>query len=96
MLALALLSVAGLDARGWIATASVWTEPGAALAPVSKAFAGIERRRVACPHLALLVVLSAGAYALGEAAKQFAIAFTLVFAIAWELVPSAAGRDSPQ
>jgi len=84
VLALALLSVAGLDALGWIATASVWIDPGAALAPVSKAFAGLSGgASLVLTYLALLVVLSAGAYALGEDAKQFAIAFTVVFAIAY-------------
>jgi uncharacterized membrane protein YadS len=84
VLALALMSVAGLDALGWIATASVWTDPGAALAPVSKAFVGLSGgASLVLTYLALLVVLSAGAYALGEDARQFAIAFTLVFAIAY-------------
>ena len=46
---------------------------------------GLERRRVArsLTYLALLVVLSAGAAALGEDVKQFALAFTAVFAIAY-------------
>jgi uncharacterized membrane protein YadS len=84
VLALALLSVVGLDALGWVATASVWTDPGAALAPVSKAFVGLSGgASLVLTYLALLVVLSAGAYALGEDARQFAIAFTLVFAIAY-------------
>jgi uncharacterized membrane protein YadS len=84
VLALALLSVAGLDALGWVATASVWTDPGAALAPVSKAFIGLSGgASLLLTYLALLVVLSAGAYALGEDVKQFAIAFTAVFAIAY-------------
>jgi hypothetical protein len=39
--ALALLSLAGVDALGWIAATSVWNDPTAALAPVSKAFAGL-------------------------------------------------------
>lgn len=34
-------------------------------------------------YLALLVVLSAGAYALGEDVRRFVIAFTVVFAIAY-------------
>jgi uncharacterized membrane protein YadS len=84
VLALAVLSVAGLDALGWVATAAVWTDPSAALAPVSKAFVGLSGgASLVLTYLALLVVLSAGAYALGEDAKQFAIAFTFVFAIAY-------------
>ena len=49
--ALALLSLAGLDALGWLATTSVWTDPGAALAPASKAYAGLSGGRFALPHL---------------------------------------------
>ena len=82
--ALALLSLAGVDALGWIAATSVWAEPTAALAPVSKAFAGLSGgASLLITYLALLVVLSAGAYALGEDVRRFAIAFTVVFAIAY-------------
>ena len=38
---LALLSLAGADALGWLVTTSVWTDPSTALAPVSKAYAGL-------------------------------------------------------
>jgi uncharacterized membrane protein YadS len=82
--ALALLSLAGVDALGWIAATSVWTDPTAALAPVSKAFAGLSGgASLLITYLALLVVLSAGAYALGEDVRRFAIAFTVVFTIAY-------------
>src|SRR5271170_748565 len=82
--ALALLSFAGIDALGWIASTSVWTDPGSALAPVSKAFAGLSGgASLLLTYLALLVVLSAGAYALGEDVRRFATAFTVVFAIAY-------------
>ena len=39
--ALALLSLIGLDALGWVATTSVWTDPSAALAPASKTYSGL-------------------------------------------------------
>jgi uncharacterized membrane protein YadS len=81
---LALLSLAGLDALGWIVSTSVWTDPGLALAPVSKAFAGLSGgASLLLTYLAMLAVLSAGAYALGEDVRRFAIAFTVVFAIAY-------------
>jgi hypothetical protein len=41
VLALALLSLAGWDALGWVATTSVSTDPGSALAPASKSYAGL-------------------------------------------------------
>jgi uncharacterized membrane protein YadS len=82
--ALALVSLLGVDALGWIATTSVWTDPSAALAPVSKAYTGLSGgASLALTYVALLVVLSAGAAALGENVKRFALAFTAVFAIAY-------------
>jgi len=41
VLALTLLSLAGWDTLGWVATTSVWTDPGSALAPASKSYAGL-------------------------------------------------------
>ena len=82
--ALGLLSVAGIDALGWAATTSVWTDPTTALAPVSKAHAGLGGgASLVLAYLALMIVLSAGAAALGEDVKRFALAFTLVFVIAY-------------
>ncbi len=82
--ALGLLSTVGLDALGWVATTSVWTDPTIALAPVSKAYAGLGGGvSLLLTYLALLIVLSAGAAALGEDVKRFALAFTLVFVIAY-------------
>jgi uncharacterized membrane protein YadS len=82
--ALALLSLAGLDALGWLATTTVWTDPGAALGAASKAYTGLSGAgALLLTWLALLGVLSAGAYALGEDVRRFALAFTAVFAIAY-------------
>ena len=38
---LALGSLAGADALGWLVTTSVWTDPSTALAPVSKTYASL-------------------------------------------------------
>src|SRR5208282_3297927 len=82
--ALALLSIAGFDALGWLATTSVWIDPRAALAPASKAYAGLSGAgALVLTFLALLALLSAGVFALGEDVKRFALAFTAVFAIAY-------------
>jgi uncharacterized membrane protein YadS len=82
--ALGLLSVVGIDALGWVATTSVWADPTAALAPVSKAYASLSGgASLVLTYLALLVVLAAGAAALGEDVRRFALAFTLVFVIAY-------------
>jgi uncharacterized membrane protein YadS len=82
--ALALLSLTGLDALGWVATTSVWTDATAALAPVSKAYAGLSGGiSLLLTYFALLAVLAAGAALLGEDIKRFALAFTAVFAAAY-------------
>ena len=39
--ALALASLAGSDLLGWAVTTSIWTDPGKALGPVSKAYASL-------------------------------------------------------
>ena len=82
--ALALLSYAGVDALGWVATTSVWTDPGAALAPASRAYAALGGAgALLLTYLALLLALSLGALSLGEDVRRFALAFTAVFSIAY-------------
>jgi hypothetical protein len=96
VLALALLSLAGWDALGWVAATSVWTDPGSALAPASKSYAGLSgAAALVLTYLALLAVLSAVAAALGEDVKRFALAFTFVFAIAYACWFVADGRVWP-
>jgi uncharacterized membrane protein YadS len=82
--ALGLLAAVGFDALGWVATTSVWSNPTTALAPVSKAYAGLGGgASLLLTYLALLIVLTAGAAALGGDVRRFALAFTLVFVIAY-------------
>src|ERR1700744_1512482 len=80
---LALVSLAGADALGWLVTTSVWTNPSSALAPVSKAYAGPGGAgSLLVPFLVLPAVLSAASL-LGDDVKRFAAAFTAVFVIAY-------------
>jgi uncharacterized membrane protein YadS len=82
--ALGLLSAVGFEALGWVATTSVWTDPATALAPVSKAYVGLGGGvSLLLTYLALLIVLTGGAAALGEDIRRFALAFTVVFVIAY-------------
>ncbi len=82
--ALGLLSAVGLDALGWVATTSVWSDPTTALAPASKAYASLGGGgSLLVTYLALLIVLTLGAAALGEDVRRFALAFTFVFVIAY-------------
>src|SRR5271170_2702434 len=81
---LALGSLAGADALGWLVTTSVWTNPSTALAPVSKTYASLGGAgSLLCTYLVLTAVLSAAAYLLGDDVKRFATAFTAVFVIAY-------------
>ncbi len=82
--ALALFSLAGTDLLGWAVTTSVYTDIGKALAPVAKGYAALGGLGALIATFAsLLVVLTAGVAALGGDVKRFALAFTVVFAIAY-------------
>ena len=78
--ALSLGLVAGVDVLGWIVTTSVWTDPSKALAPVSKAFAGLGGvGALVATYFALLVLMTAGAAALRADIGRFVVAFSAVF-----------------
>jgi uncharacterized membrane protein YadS len=82
--ALALFSLTGRDLLGWAVTTSVYTDITMALAPVAKAYAWLGGPgALLATYVSLLIVLSAGVAALGAELKKFAIAFTVVFAIAY-------------
>jgi uncharacterized membrane protein YadS len=81
---LALASAVGVDLLGWVVTTSVWSDPGKALAPVSKAYAALGGAgSFIVTYLALLAVLSAAAAILKSDVRRFALAFTAVFWIAY-------------
>ncbi len=62
----------------------MWTDPGKALGAVSKAYAALGGfNAFVLTYLALLAVLTAGAFALKANALRFAAAFTAVFWIAY-------------
>jgi uncharacterized membrane protein YadS len=78
--ALSLANLAGADIFGWAVTTTIWTSPLAALAPASRAYAGLPALgSLLLTFLFLLVLLSAGARSLGVNVARFAKAFTLVF-----------------
>jgi uncharacterized membrane protein YadS len=81
---LALAGVAGVDLLGWAATTSVWIDPALALGAVSKTYANLGGAfALAATFLALLATLSLAVWASGGDARRFALAFTIVFAIAY-------------
>jgi uncharacterized membrane protein YadS len=82
--ALALAGLTGADLLGWVVTTSVWTDIGLALAPAGKGYAALGGGgALIVTYLALLAVLSAAAAALRLDVRRFAVAFTVVFAIAY-------------
>ena len=79
-----LASYFGVDVLGWTVTTAVWSDPGKALAAISKNYAALGGLgALLATFAALLVVLTAGAAALGERPARFAGAFTIVFVIAY-------------
>jgi len=81
---LALVTLSGVDLVGWVVTTSVWGNVASALAPVSKTYAALGAvGALLATYVALLVGLSFGAALLGGDVKRFALAFTVVFAIAY-------------
>src|SRR5450759_4070194 len=81
---LALGVVAGVDILGWVVTTGVWTDLGKALAPVSKAYAGLGGfGSLIVTYIGLLVLMTAGAVALQANIGRFILAFTVVFWISY-------------
>ena len=82
--ALALASAAGVDLLGWVVATSVWNDPAKALAPFAKSYSALGGAgALLATYVALTVVLSAGAWALGANARRFSLTFTFVFFIAY-------------
>jgi uncharacterized membrane protein YadS len=82
--ALALAGFAGEDRLGWVVATSVWTDPAKALAPLAKSYSGLGGiGALALTFIALLAVLTLGAWALGRDTGRFAGAFAATFAIAY-------------
>ena len=81
---LALGVLAGTDILGWVVTAAVWADASRALAPLSKAYAGLGGiGALIATYAALLVVMTAGAVALKADLKRFVLGFTAVFWISY-------------
>src|SRR5215468_1825253 len=82
--ALSLVGAAGPDLLGWVVTTAAWTDPGKALAPFSKAYAALGGfGSLVVTYAALLAVLGAAAVALKIDIRRFAVAFTVVFLLAY-------------
>ncbi|MCC6610004.1 MAG: putative sulfate exporter family transporter [Burkholderiales bacterium] len=72
--------IVGADVLGWVVTTSVWTDLSKALAPASKAYAGLGGvGSLVVTYVVLLVVMTIGAAALKADLGRFALGFTAVF-----------------
>src|SRR3981081_1699434 len=82
--ALALFSLSGTDLLGWAVTTSVYTNLASALGPVAKSYAWLGGAgSLLATYAALLAVLGICVAALGVDVRRVALAFTVVFAIAY-------------
>lgn len=82
--ALALPIIFGHDLLGWAVSTSIWTQVDKALNPISKAHFDIGGPiALFYTYLALLAVLSLGAYIRKLDVKKFATRFTVVFGISY-------------
>src|SRR5262249_34555584 len=80
---LALWGARGDDLLGWVVPTSVWMDIPQGLAPAAKAYAWLGSfGALLATYLALLIVLTTAAAALGVSSARFALAFTAVFFIA--------------
>lgn len=81
---LALTGLAGSNALGWVVSTSVWSDPAGALGPTAKSYAGLGGiGALLVTYAVLLAVLSFSASLLKLNVRRFALAFTVVFALAY-------------
>ncbi len=74
------LGLSGARYSRLVVTTGVWTDPSKALAPVSKAYAGLGGvRSLIATYVGLLVLMTAGAAALRADIARFILGFTVVF-----------------
>lgn len=82
VVALALPTAAGVDLLGWLAATHVWLEPGKAVLPVSRAYAGLPRIVSLLATFAfVLALVSVGAFWLGLTLRKFVPAFIVIYGI---------------
>jgi len=73
-----------IDLLGWAVTTCVWTGLSGALAPCSKAYAGLPGIvSLAATYLFLLVVMTIGSALLKADVKKFALSFTVIFFVSY-------------
>ena len=81
---LSLAVFGNMDLLGWGAKTKVWTDPTAAIAPISKNFSEMPGGlSLLLTYVAMLVVMGGGARLLGVSVAKFALGFTGIFWISY-------------
>jgi uncharacterized membrane protein YadS len=81
---LSLGPLVGKDLLGWGVATSVWLSLGKAMAPVSKAYAGLSGIvALFLTYVFMLLIMGVGAKALKFDLKEFAIGFTVIFWVSY-------------
>jgi len=74
----------GADVLGWSVVTNVWTTPGKALGPASKAYANTPALiSLVATYLFTMVILAVGAKGLGASVKRFIKGYTAVFVLSY-------------
>lgn len=82
--AIALIGSTGVDVLGWLVTTKIWTDPSAALSPVSKHYSELGGGvALFATYAALLVMMTLGARLLRQDLRHFAFAFSVVFGLSY-------------
>ena len=82
--AIAAFPLLGVDSFGWVVKTNVWIDPAAAMTSAAKSCAVLPGPIcLGLTYLFLLAVLSLAARSIGLNVKQFALAFTVVFAVSY-------------
>ena len=74
----------GIDVLGWAVKTSIWKNLSGSVAPISANFKGLSGfASLLFTYLAMLTILTIGAYALGANLKKFIGSFTAIFVISY-------------
>src|SRR3989442_1383580 len=81
---ISLLSLAGVDAFGWVIKTNVWVDAGKIMTPVSARFSRLPGlASLLLTFLFMTAILSCGAKLLGARVGKFVAGFTVIFFVSY-------------
>src|SRR5580704_14494907 len=84
LIGLGALAVTGIDLLGWVVSTQVWIDIGKAMAPASKTYETLPWPvSLLLTYLFLLGLLLVSSYCVGLNLRQFALGFTVLFAVSY-------------